>query len=242
MIDFITKPKDKKRYKVLFTGESVELNTADSSQVPTSGYRERDIYGTFDIYHINDINGLHSLKLDGTPATLTRMDKLLDACHWHGFGTTVDLLFCSNTYNLGADWPAKYLHINDCSISFKTNGNAVPQNIFYLGISDSNNVTYQTVDIPTALFNTSAPDKEVDVTLSKCYNVIFNGKQTSSSTAESYRYLYSKILFDHSDRCEASVNVNSNIISRQYGPGYNFTYNNGASGDYVFVLPTVVNK
>ena len=78
LIDFITKPKDKKRYKVLFTGNSVELDTADSSQVPTSGYNENDIYGTFDIYHINDINGLYSLKLNGTPATFTRMNKLLD--------------------------------------------------------------------------------------------------------------------------------------------------------------------
>lgn len=242
LIDFITKPKDKKRYKVLFSGDSVELNTADTSQVPTSGYSESDIYGTFDIYHINDTNGLHSLKLDGTSATLTRMTKLLDACHWHGFDTTVDILFCSNVSNLGADWVVRYLHINDCYISFKTNGNAVPQDIFYLGISDSNNVIYQTVDIPTALFNTSAQNKEVDVTLSKCYNVVFNGKNTSSSTAASYRYLYSQILFDHSDRCEAIVNVNSNIISSQYGPGYNFNYNNGAGSGSEFTLPTVMNK
>ena len=242
MIDFITKPKDKKRYKVLFFGKSVELDTADSSQVPTSGYRESDIYGTFDIHHINDINGRHSLNLNGTPATLTRMDKLLDACHWHGFDTTADILFCSNTSNLGADWTVKYLHINDCRLSFKTNGNAVPQSIFYLGISDSNNVTYRTVDIPTALFTTSAGNKEVDVTLAKCYNVVFNGKQTSSSTAESYRYLYSQILFDHSDRCEAVVNANSSIIPRQYGPGYNFAFNKGAGSGHEFVLPTVMNK
>ena len=240
LIDFITKPKDKKRYKVLFTGNNVELNTADSSQVPTSGYSENDIYGTFDIYHINDINGLYSLKLNGTPGTATRMNKLLDACHWHGFDSDVDILFCSNTSNLGTDWVVKYLHINDCYLSFKTTGgNAVPQDIFYLGISESNNVTYQTVDIPNALFNASAQNKEVDVTLQQCYNVIFNGKKTSSSIAESYRYLYSQILFDHSDRCEAVVNVNSNIISKQYGPGYNFTYNNGASGNDKFVLPTV---
>ena len=167
------------------------------------------------------------------------MNKLLDACHWHGFDTTVDLLFCSNTSNLGADWPAKYLHINDCRLSFKTNGNSVPQDKFYLGISDSNNVIYQTVDIPTALFNTSAVDKEVDVTLSKCYNVIFNGKKTSNSTTESYRYSFSNIMFDHSDRCEAVVNINSNIISKQKGPGYNFTYNNGAGSGSEFVLPTV---
>ena len=243
LIDFITKPKDKKRYKVLFTGDSIELNTADSSQVPTSGYSENDIYGTFDIYHINDINGLHSLNLNGTPATLTRMNELLNACHWHGFDVDIDLLFCSNTSNLGADWPVKYLHINDCSIRFKTiNGNAVPQDKFYLGISDSNNVIYQTVDIPTALFNASAQNKEADITLSKCYNVVFNGKKTSSSIAESYRYSYSQILFDHSDRCEAVVNINSNIISKQYGPGYNFTFNNGAGSGDEFVLPTVMNK
>lgn len=242
LIDFITKPKDKKRYKVLFTGNSVELDTADSSQVPTSGYSENDIYGTFDIYHINDINGLHSLNLNGTPATLKRMNKLLDACHWHGFSTTVDILFCSNTSNFGADWVVRYLHINDCYISFKTNGNAVPQDKFYLGISDSNNVIYQTVDIPTALFNTSAVDKEVDVTLSKCYNVVFNGKSTSSSTAESYRYYYSQIRFDRCDRCEASVNSPSNVISKQYGPGYNFTYDAGRGSGSEFTLPTVVNK
>ena len=242
LIDFITKPKDKKRYKVLFTGKSVELDTADSSQVPTSGYSKNDIYGTFDIYHINDINGIHSLKLNGTPATLTRMDKLLDACHWHGFGTTVDILFCSNTSSLGADWTVKYLHINDCRLSFKTNGNAVPQSIFYLGISDSNNVIYQTVDIPTALFTSSAVNKEVDVTLTKCYNVVFNGKSNSSSTAESYYYSYSKILFDHSDRCEVVADVPGNVISSQYGPGYNFTYDTGAGSGHEFVLPTVKNK
>ena len=242
LIDFITKPKDKKRYKVLFLGKSVELDTADSSQVPTSGYSENDIYGTFDIYHINDNMPRYSLKLNGTPGTLTRMDKLLDACHWHGFNTTADILFCSNTSSLGTDWVVKYLHINDCYLSFKTNGNAVPQSIFYLGISDSSDVIYQTVDIPTALFTSSAQNKEVDVTLSKCYNVVFNGKTTSSSTAVSYRYLYSQILFDHSDRCEAVVNVNSNIISSQYGPGYNFTYNKGAGSGSEFVLPTVKNK
>ena len=242
LIDFITKQKDKKRYKVLFLGNSVELDTADTSQVPTSGYSENDIYGTFDIYHINDINGRHSLKLNGTPATLTRMNKLLDACHWHGFGTTADILFCSNTSNFGADWVVRYLHINDCYISFKTNGNAVPQNIFYLGISDSNNVTYQEVDIPTALFNTSAVDKEVDVTLSKCYNVVFNGKATSSSTAASYKYTYSNIRFDRCDRCEDNVYVSGNVISKQYGPGYNFTYNAGAGSGSEFVLPTVVNQ
>ena len=243
LIDFITKPKDKKRYKVLFTGKSVELDTADSSQVPTSGYSENDIYGTFDIYHINDNMPLrYSLKLNGTPATLTRMDKLLDACHWHGFDTTADILFCSNTSNLGADWVVKYLHINDCYLSFKTNGNAVPQSIFYLGISDSNNVTYQTVDIPTALFTSSSPDKEVDLTLSNCYNVVFNGKSNSSSTAESYYYSYSKILFDHCDRCEVVADVPGNVISSQYGPGYNFTYDTGAGSGNQFVLPTVMNK
>ena len=242
LIDFITKPKDKKRYKVLFTGNNIELDTADTSQVPTSGYSENDIYGTFDIYHINDINGLHSLKLDGTPATLTRMNKLLDACHWHGFSTTVDILFCSNTSNLGADWVVRYLHINDCYLTFKTNGNAVPQDIFYLGISDSNNVIYQTVDIPTALFNTSAVDKEVDVTLSKCYNVVFNGKSTSSSTAASYYYSYSKIRFDRCDRCEVVADVPGNVISSQYGPGYNFTYDTGAGSGNEFNLPTVMNK
>lgn len=242
LIDFITKPKDKKRYKVLFLGKSIELDTSDTSQVPTSGYSENDIYGTFDIYHINDINGRHSLKLDGTPATLTRMNKLLDACHWYDFDTTADILFCSNTSKLGADWPVKYLHINDCYLSFKTNGNAVPQIIFYLGISDSNNVIYQTVDIPTALFTTSAGDKKVDVTLSKCYNVVFNGKQTSSSTAQSYYYSYSKILFDHCDRCEVVADVPGNVISSQYGPGYNFTYDTGAGSGSEFVLPTVKNK
>ena len=236
LIDFITKPKDKKRYKVLFTGKSVELDTADSSQVPTSGYSENDIYGTFDIYHINDDMPLrYSLNLNGTPGTFTRMNKLLDACHWHGFDTTADILFCSNA-------SAKYLHINDCYISFKTNGNAVPQDIFYLGISDSNNVTYRTVDIPTALFNTSAVDKEVDVTLSKCYNVVFNGKTTSSSTAVSYYYSYSQILFDNCDRCEVVADVPGNVISSQYGPGYNFTYDTGAGSGHEFVLPTVKRK
>ena len=233
LIDFITKPKDKKRYKVLFLGKSVDLDTADTSQVPTSGYNENDIYGTFDIYHINDEMPLrYSLNLNGTPATFTRMNKLLDACHWHSFDTTADILFCSNA-------SAKYLHINDCYISFKTNGNAVPQDKFYLGISDSVNAIYKTVDIPAALFTTGAGNKEVDVTLSKCYNVVFNGKSTSSSTAVSYRYLYSQILFDNCDRCEAVVNVNSNIISSQRGPGYNFTYNKGAGSGHELVLPEI---
>lgn len=236
LIDFITKPKYKKRYKVLFTGNIVGLDTADTSQVPTSGYSENDIYGTFDIYHPNDIRSLYSLKLDGTPGTLTRMNKLLDACHWHGFSTTVDILFCSNTSNYGADWPAKHLHINDCPIIFKTDGNAVPQSIFYLGISDSNDVTYQPVGIPTSLFTSSAQNKEVDVTLSKCYNVIFKGKQTSSSAAEFYSY--SNILFDYCDRCEVVADAPGDIISSQYGPGYNFTFNIGASSGQ-FVLPTV---
>ena len=242
LIDFITKPKDKKRYKVLFTGTSVELDTADTSQVPTSGYSKNDIYGTFDIYHINDDTPLrYSLNLNGTPATLTRMDKLLDACHWHGFDTTADILFCSNTSKLVADWTVKYLHINDCYISFKTNGNAVPQSIFYLGISDSNNVIYKTVDIPTALFTSSAPNKEVDVTLSGCYNIVFNGKSNSSSTAVSYYYSYSKILFEHCDRCEVVADIPGNVISSQYGPGYNFTYDTGAGSGSEFVLPTVKN-
>ena len=77
------------------------------------------------------------------------------------------------------------------------------------------------------------------MTLSNCYNIVFNGKTTSSSTAVSYRYLYSQILFDHSDRCEAVVNVNSNIISSQRGPGYNFTYNKGAGTGSEFVLPEI---
>ena len=241
LIDFITKPKDKKRYKVLFTGKSVDLDTADSSQVPTSGYSESDIYGTFDIYHIND-NMRYLLNLNGTPGTATRMNKLLDACHWHGFDTTADILFGSNTSEFGVDWVVKYLHINDCYLSFKTNGNAVPQSIFYLGISDSNNVIYRTVDIPTALFTSSAPDKEVDVTLSKCYNVVFNGKSNSSSTAVSYYYSYSQILFDHCDRCEVVADVPGNVISSQYGPGYNFTYDTGAGSGSEFVLPVVKNK
>ena len=242
LIDFITKPKDKKRYKVLFTGTSVELDTADTSQVPTSGYSKNDIYGTFDIYHINDINGLYSLNLNGTPATLTRMDKLLDACHWHGFDATADILFCSNTSNLGADWTVKYLHINDCCIGFKTSGNAVPQSIFYLGLTDSSNVVYKTVDIPTALFNTSAVNKEVDVTLSGCYNIVFNGKSNSSSIAESYYYSYSQILFDNCDRCEVVADIPGNVISSQYGPGYNFVYDTGAGSGSEFVLPTVKAK
>ena len=243
LIDFITKPKDKKRYKVLFTGKSVDLDTADTSQVPTSGYSENDIYGTFDIYHINDDMPLrYSLNLNGTPATLTRMNKLLDACHWHGFNTTADILFCSNTSNLGADWVVKYLHINDCYLSLKTNGNAIPQDKFYLGISDSNNVVYRDVDIPTALFTTGAGNKEVDVTLSKCYNVVFNGKTTSSSTAVSYYYSYSQILFDNCDRCEVVADVPGNVISSQYGPGYNFTYDTGAGSGHEFVLPTVKKK
>ena len=134
------------------------------------------------------------------------------------------------------------MHINDCSLGFKTNGNAVPQSIFYLGISDSNNITYRTVDIPTALFTSSAVNKEVDVTLTNCYNVVFNGKSNSSSTAESYYYAYSQIVFDHSDRCEAVVNGNSSIVSKQFSSGYNFLYNKWDCSYQEFVLPKVVMK
>ena len=77
------------------------------------------------------------------------------------------------------------------------------------------------------------------MTLAKCYNVVFNGKQTSSSTAESYYYSYNKIQFDHCDRCEVVADVPGNVISSQYGPGYNFTYDVGAGSGNEFNLPTV---
>lgn len=235
LIDFITKKKDKKRYKVLFTGNHVELDTSDTSQVPPSGYTVNDIYGTFDIFHLNDTY-VHYLKLNGTPGTSTRMTKLLDACHWHGFDAEVDILFCSYAANT---WVAKYLHLNDCNLRFITNGNAVPQSKFYLGISDSNNVVCRTVNIPTALFTTSG-DKAVDVTLSGCYNIIFNGKVDSSSTADSYYYFYSLVKFDKCDRCEVNVNcATSSVTAEQSGPGYNFVWDDGKGAGNKFILPVV---
>lgn len=236
LIDFITKKKDKKRYKVLFTGQNVELDTSDSSQVPPSGYKESDIYGTFDIFHIDDTYR-HLLKLNGTPGTSTLMTKLLDACHWHGFDAEVDILFGSY---VSYDYVVKYLHLNDCNLQFITNGSATPQAKFYLGISDSNNVVYATVNIPTRLFTTTG-DKAVDVTLSKCYNVLFNGKANSSSTTDSYYYGYSLVKFDHCDRCEVNMHHSTATLTpyEQVGAGYNFIWDEGQTVGDKFIVPVV---
>lgn len=235
LIDFITKQKDKKRYKVLFTGHNVVFNTSDTSQFPKV-FTTNDIYGTFDIYHLRDDSRTFTLELNGTPGTATRISKLIDACHWHGFYTRVSLLFCNEALNkiLAIDNESvSYLHINDCQLAFS------PQNTgrnskYYLGISDSSNVTYQTVSIPTNLFS-DAENKNVDVTLTNCYNIVFN----DDNAANNVHYEYSKLLFSFSDRCEANIYSILPQVSEQCGPGYNLEYNAAGNAGAKFRTPTL---
>lgn len=240
LINYITMPKDKdKRYKVLFLGNRVEFDTSDTSQIPTSGFSANDIYGTFDIYHPNpNGKGTHSgnyyLTLNGTPGTANRISNIINACHWHGFRTEVDILFCKEAL-FDASNDVGRLHINDCYLEFITDsGNATAQHKYYLGISDSNNVVYQQVLIPEALYIESP---YVDLTLTKCYNVIFNGHSGSGSTAEDVRYYYSKVYFNICDRCEANINANEDIY--QYGPGANFVYNDYYIEESRYIIPTL---
>ena len=235
LIAFITKPKDKKRYKVLFTGYTVKFDTSDTSQFPKV-FTTNDIYGTFDIYHIRDDSRTFTLDLSGTTGTATKISKLIDACHWHGFNTYVSLLFCKEAlYKILAvdDESVSYLHINDCQLSFnKTNTGRNSK--YYLGISDSSNVTYGMVNIPESLFS-DAENKKVDLTLTNCYNIVFNDYNSASKVL----YNYSKMLFSFSDRCEANIYSISPQVSEQCGPGYNLEYNAAGNAGAKFRTPTL---
>ena len=235
LIAFITKQKDKKRYKVLFTGYTVKFDTTDTSQFPKV-FTENDIYGTFDIYHLRDDSRTFALELTGVPGNATKISKLIDACHWHGFYTNVSLLFCNEALNkiLAIDNESvSYLHINDCQLSFnKTNTGRNSK--YYLGISDSSNVTYSMVDIPENLFS-DAENKNVDLTLTNCYNIVFNDYNSGSKVL----YNYSKMLFSFSDRCEANIYSTMSQVSEQCGPGYNLEYNAAGNAGAKFRTPTL---
>ena len=235
LIAFITKPKDKKRYKVLFTGYNVRFDTSDTSQFPKV-FTTNDIYGTFDIYHIRDDSRTFSLELTGAPGNATKISKLIDACNWHGFYTIVGLLFCNEALNkiLAVDNESvSYLHINDCSLVFNTQ-NTGRNAKYYLGISDSSNVVYGTVSIPESLFS-DAENKKVDLTLTNCYNIVFN----DDNRANNVLYNYSKMLFSFSDRCEANIYAIQPQLSEQCGPGYNLEYNAAGNAGAKFRTPTL---
>lgn len=234
LIAFITKPKDKKRYKVLFTGYNVVFNTSDTSQFPKV-FTTNDIYGTFDIYHIRDDSRTFSLELTGAPGNATKISKLIDACNWHGFYTIVGLLFCNEALNkiLAIDNESvSYLHINDCQLTFNTQ-NTGRNSKYYLGISDSSNVVYGMVDIPANLFS-DAENKKVDLTLTNCYNIVFNDDNSKNNV----QYGYSKMLFSFSDRCEANIYDIGSGSATQSGPGYNFVYNDAGQVGGKFRTPT----
>ena len=238
LIAFITKPKDKKRYKVLFTGYDVRFDTSDTSQFPKV-FTTNDIYGTFDIYHIRDDSRTFSLELTGAPGNATKISKLIDACNWHGFYTIVGLLFCNEALNkiLAIDNESvSYLHINDCQLSFNTQ-NTGRNSKYYLGISDSSNVVYSMVGIPANLFS-DAENKKVDLTLTNCYNVVFNDDNSASKVY----FNYSKMLFSFSDRCEANIYNIPSQVSEQVGPGYNLEYNTAANAGAKFRTPTLKYK
>ncbi len=233
LIAFITKPKDKKRYKVLFNGYGVEFNTSDTSQFPKV-FTSNDIYGTFDIYHLRDDSRTFTLELTGALGNSTRISMLIDACHWHGFYTRVNLLFCAGAlYKINRDDESvSYLHINDCSLAFNTQ-NTGRNSKYYLGISDSSNVTYGAVDIPESLFSDNE-NKKVDLTLTNCYNIVFNDGNSENNV----QYGYSKLLFSFSDRCEANIYDIGSGYSTQSGPGYNFEYNDAGQVGGKFRTPT----
>lgn len=235
LIAFITKQKDEKRYKVLFTGYEVRFDTSDTSQFPKV-FTTNDIYGTFDIYHLRDDSHSFTLELTGAPGNATRISKLIDACHWHGFYTRVSLLFCKEAlYKILAidNESVSYLHINDCNLAFNTQ-NTGRNSKYYLGISDSSNVTYSIVDIPASLFS-DAENKKVDLTLTNCYNIVFN----DNNSANNVSYNYSKMLFSFSDRCEANIYSLMSQVSEQCGPGYNLEYNAAGNAGAKFRTPTL---
>lgn len=212
LLEFVKKPKDSKRYKVLYKGKDIVLDTSDTTQLPL------DAVGSFDIYNANGAK----LKLGGTPGTSTKINQL-GVCYWFGFNTEVSLVLCRDDIS--------WLHANNCSLSFNTT-NAVPTNKYYLGVSESNNVEYNTVDIPRNLFLTeeSTNNKLVDVSLFKCHNVLFRGKDSTDA------YKYKDITFNRSCCCEVNITTVDSVTVKQYGPGANLVYNTNNSS---VVTPTM---
>ena len=149
---------------------------------------------------------------------------------------TIYVIFCKEAlYKILAvdNESVSYLHINDCQLSFnKTNTGRNSK--YYLGISDSSNVTYGMVNIPENLFS-DAENKNVDLTLTNCYNIVFNDYNSASKVL----YNYSKMLFSFSDRCEANIYSIPSQVSEQCGPGYNLEYNTAANAGAKFRTPTL---
>ena len=215
LLEYIAKQKDSKRYKVLYTGKKdLEFDTSNTDQFPLD-----NIFGTFDIYNGNSV----TLRLGGTPGTSTKIKPLMNVCYWHGFNTEISLILCRESI----DW----LHINDCTLSFNT-VNVVPTNKYYLGISESNNVEYNTVNIPRSAFlaEESTNNKLVDVSLLKCRKVLFRGKMNTDA------YKYKDISFDRSCCCEVNITTVDDVTVKQYGPGANLVYNTNSSS---VVQPTI---
>ena len=215
LLEFVKKPKDSKRYKVLYTGKTdLEFDTSNTDQFPLD-----NIFGSFDIYNANAIK----LKLGGTPGTSTKIKPLMNVCYWHGFNTEVSLILCRESI----DW----LHLNDGTLEFNTI-NVVPTNKYYLGIGESNNVEYKTVNIPRSAFlaEESTNNKLVDVSLYKCRKVLFRGKMNTDA------YKYKDISFDRSCCCEVNITTVDDVIVNQYGPGANLVYNTNSSS---VVQPTI---
>ena len=216
LLEFIKKPKDSKRYKVLYRGiEDIVLDTSDTNQFPITAVGSFDIYNAKANAEANVANKI-KLKLGGTPGTSDKMSQLMNYCHWHGFDTEVSLVLCrKNTNGL--------LQINDCTLSFNT-VNTVPTAKYYLGIGESNNVTYNIVDIPRNLFlaEESTNNKLVDVYLYKCHNVLFKGKEDDNA------YKYRDVTFYKCSECEVNVTTSSNVIPMQCGPGANVVYNSNS--------------
>lgn len=217
LLEFIKKPKDSKRWKILYKGKGndIVLDTSNTDQFPIS-----PVGGSFDIYNEN---GGAKLILGGTPGTANKISRLMYKCHWHGFNTEVSLVLCRESI----DW----LQINDCRLSFNT-VNAVPTNKYYLGISESSNVSYDVVDIPRNLFLTeeSANNKLVDISFEKCHDVLFRGKEDNDA------YDYKDISFNRSCCCEVNIFTVDSVTVKQYGAGSNLVYNKNNSS---VVQPTI---
>lgn len=215
LLDFIKKPKDSKRWKVLYKGKGdLVFDTSNTDQFPISPV------GSFDIYNEG---GGPKLILGGTPGTSNKIGSLMYKCHWHNFNTEVSLVLCRESI----DW----LQINDCRLSFNT-VNAVPTAKYYLGISESNNVEYTVVNIPRNLFLTeeSTNNKLVDVYLLKCHNILFRGKEDADM------YKYSDINFNRCSECEVNITTLNSVTVKQYGAGSNLVYNKNNSS---IVQPTI---
>lgn len=207
LLEFVKKQKDSKRWKVLYRGtDSLVFDTSNTDQFPISPV------GSFDIYNASGA----TLKLSGTPGTSTKIKQLFSVCHWFGFNTEVSLVLCRESI----DW----LHLNSCNLSFNT-VNAVPTNKYYLGVSESNNVEYNTVDIPRNLFlpEESTNNKLVDVSLLKCRNVLFRGATSTDA------YKYKDVTFNRSCCCEINITTADNVTVKQYGAGSNLCYNTNNS-------------